>query len=766
MNKLLTAFFCLVSATAFAANPAFGDFNVNQFGVSGNKVVAKSGILLTNHVDYGMTTIKGANGWDSYIGPTLSGLYFPGPFFNSSVVVGSALHGSNGVVNAGAPQSAWFSFIGGSTSSTMDQRPIGELWPNMTNAWIGIWDEGTNVSPVFNQAAASNLFSYWIQNKVTEAWTNAGFRPVDVKDSTWQGPLRVNGFIVGNPALYLGSVSNFVASVAATQFVDVVFNNYFQSTNAQGKQLLTPFQGNPTYTYPDDSGLIGTNIVMPAITVDTVRSDVEEFYKWGAKGILIQDMNPYNGMRGWEAVRAGMFADAIQTPGGLGYNWNINFPNRTHGMWLGLFMDNPIHSTAFAMNFTSPNTLSVSPKSSSGGSYALAYIGTYNKWMKTWPETSKHIYPIGSSPGPLSGENAYTTNDYKQLYSAYALYQLNVAMRTPWNVLQLVVSTNQGMLRMHQHPNHSWPSVVYDGGTNSVHLKHYSETEKGVLFANEGTGTTNLFVTQAMLGFTNGSTVSAREAHTGVTTIFSGSGFTNATTPTVWGLYTFRLIADSSRLAKSLVPSATVTNLTSTTSSDSTNSLKVTRADGFPILEVGTYPALPNISLLYFGIFGTAPSINNYTMSHSDGGSLNFNVQSTANAFDFYANTATLYGSINNQGFVGQMKTNPAAYTIVTTDFVSGALYTNRNQRAWVQISPGTLPGAGTARMFLWIDQDGNGVWERTGINVTQVTGGSGMTNGIIGAHIQPLGRFTFTNQSSGGGVSYIEAGSSEWVFQ
>lgn len=50
MKTSLTFLLMLFAVTALAANPAFQDFNTNQFGVAGNKVVFKSGALLTNPV--------------------------------------------------------------------------------------------------------------------------------------------------------------------------------------------------------------------------------------------------------------------------------------------------------------------------------------------------------------------------------------------------------------------------------------------------------------------------------------------------------------------------------------------------------------------------------------------------------------------------------------------------------------------------------------------------------------------------------------------
>lgn len=50
MKTILTFLLMLFFATAWGANPSFQDFNSGQFGVAGNKVVVKSGVLLTNPV--------------------------------------------------------------------------------------------------------------------------------------------------------------------------------------------------------------------------------------------------------------------------------------------------------------------------------------------------------------------------------------------------------------------------------------------------------------------------------------------------------------------------------------------------------------------------------------------------------------------------------------------------------------------------------------------------------------------------------------------
>lgn len=49
----------LVALSARAANPAFSDFNTNQFNPAGNKIVVKNGALLTNTVTYSNATFNG-----------------------------------------------------------------------------------------------------------------------------------------------------------------------------------------------------------------------------------------------------------------------------------------------------------------------------------------------------------------------------------------------------------------------------------------------------------------------------------------------------------------------------------------------------------------------------------------------------------------------------------------------------------------------------------------------------------------------------------
>lgn len=74
MKQLLTFLFLAWCPALFAANSAFTDFEPTQFGTSGNKIVAKSGLSLTNLVLYGVTNTGGAhfeNGLSIASGQTL-----------------------------------------------------------------------------------------------------------------------------------------------------------------------------------------------------------------------------------------------------------------------------------------------------------------------------------------------------------------------------------------------------------------------------------------------------------------------------------------------------------------------------------------------------------------------------------------------------------------------------------------------------------------------------------------------------------------------
>lgn len=113
---------------------------------------------------------------------------------------------------------------------------------------------------------------------------------------------------------------------------------------------------------------------------------------------------------------------------------------------------------------------------------------------------------------------------------------------------------------------------------------------------------------------------------------------------------------------------------------------------------------------------------------------------------------------------VSAIQTNTASFTITTNEFALNTFYTNVSQRSWVSVTVGLLSGvAGNAQVALFIDQEQNGSFERTGITAALTGVAASDTNQICG-FIQPSGRFVFTNLSSGTGVANVQANGSEWV--
>lgn len=112
--------------------------------------------------------------------------------------------------------------------------------------------------------------------------------------------------------------------------------------------------------------------------------------------------------------------------------------------------------------------------------------------------------------------------------------------------------------------------------------------------------------------------------------------------------------------------------------------------------------------------------------------------------------------------------TNAASFTITTNNFVMNAYNTNLIQRSWVAASISMTNDAATDRAMvaLYIDQDGDGTWERTGLNVRCQGVIALSSSGELSAFLQPGARFIFTNLCTGAAVAAIEANSSQFVKQ
>lgn len=116
---------------------------------------------------------------------------------------------------------------------------------------------------------------------------------------------------------------------------------------------------------------------------------------------------------------------------------------------------------------------------------------------------------------------------------------------------------------------------------------------------------------------------------------------------------------------------------------------------------------------------------------------------------------------------VGGFATNVATFSFITTNLLSGQVYTNLAQRGFVSatIEMTNVLAGDVSSMALIVDQNGDGTWDRTNgpvrINGTALLAGSQQ---LIGK-LQPNSRFAYTNQSAGvtPGSAEIRVGSCEW---
>jgi hypothetical protein len=109
--------------------------------------------------------------------------------------------------------------------------------------------------------------------------------------------------------------------------------------------------------------------------------------------------------------------------------------------------------------------------------------------------------------------------------------------------------------------------------------------------------------------------------------------------------------------------------------------------------------------------------------------------------------------------------TNANTFTITTTDFVINTYYTNVAQRASVSASIVlTTTATEAAQVALYVDQDGSGAFEQTGITVKSDQALAATNTYYVAAYLQPSARFLFTNLSVGSAVGAIGSGSCQWV--
>lgn len=113
--------------------------------------------------------------------------------------------------------------------------------------------------------------------------------------------------------------------------------------------------------------------------------------------------------------------------------------------------------------------------------------------------------------------------------------------------------------------------------------------------------------------------------------------------------------------------------------------------------------------------------------------------------------------------------TCPFSLSIVTNDFVLNTYYTNEARLSWVSAVAGltNILAGDVSKVGLWLDQNGDGTWEKTGVAVRLNGVALGAGSEQLSAFVGPSGRFIFTNLSAGISPSAaIEENSSQWVKQ
>lgn len=113
-------------------------------------------------------------------------------------------------------------------------------------------------------------------------------------------------------------------------------------------------------------------------------------------------------------------------------------------------------------------------------------------------------------------------------------------------------------------------------------------------------------------------------------------------------------------------------------------------------------------------------------------------------------------------------ETNASSFTMTTNDFVLNAYMTNSAQRSWVaaNVALTNVLAGDRGQVALYLDQNGDGTWERTGIEARLQGVALSSTTEELSAFLQPNARFLFTNLSAGTATATIVNNSSQWVRQ
>jgi hypothetical protein len=114
------------------------------------------------------------------------------------------------------------------------------------------------------------------------------------------------------------------------------------------------------------------------------------------------------------------------------------------------------------------------------------------------------------------------------------------------------------------------------------------------------------------------------------------------------------------------------------------------------------------------------------------------------------------------------IQTNAFPFEQTTNDYVLNQYYTNSAQRSWVAaaISLTNQIAGDKSHVALYLDQDADGTWERTGLESRLQGVALASASHELSAFVQPLARFIFTNFTAGSGAAAIVANSSQWIRQ
>lgn len=122
---------------------------------------------------------------------------------------------------------------------------------------------------------------------------------------------------------------------------------------------------------------------------------------------------------------------------------------------------------------------------------------------------------------------------------------------------------------------------------------------------------------------------------------------------------------------------------------------------------------------------------------------------------------------VSSTTVTNSLATNSATFTITTNDFALNTYVTNVAQRAYVSASILLTSAVATsAKVALYVDQDGDGTFEQTGIAVQAGAGSIVAEINQLGAYLQPSARFMFTNLSTGTATATVNGNGCQWVKQ